>query len=376
MNAVQPDLVSLLFDSQPDTVTWLVPVFDSTGQIADFTVGYCNAAACATLRSTKDVIMSQSLLTTNLMDETSKKGIFDQCSQVWKTNQNIEFSYFSPALQKHFHVQRSKINGGVLNITRDHTQLETIRQEKEKQSELLHQLIACSPYGISLYQSIRDVKNNIIDFKLLLCNEKCSEITGFSVEELYKYTVKELMLIRGHSNYFDMCAKVVSTGKPLYMEYFSKARNQWMAFSIVKFNDGYLLNYIDISDLKNMEKKASQQTAMLEGILNATVGGLFAMEPITGFSGKILDFKFIMLNKSAERLLKLKPEDKSKSYLTLFPTAKTNGLFEWHCEVLQTGKPITRELHYTGEIYNQKYLVSISKMGENGVVQNFIELNS
>ncbi|MBA3665064.1 MAG: PAS domain-containing protein [Bacteroidetes bacterium] len=373
--AESAELINLLFDSQPDNVTWFLPVMDKSGLVIDFKVGYCNSAACHTLKSSRENIMSQNLLTTGLMDEEWKKNVFEQCKKVFTTNQNLEFTYHSTGLDKYFHVQRNKVQGGVLNITRDCTQLETIRKEKDKQAGLLDQIISNSPYGVSLYESIRNGKNAITDFKLLVCNQRSADFTGFSIEELYKYTVKELMMIRGHSDFFEMCSNVVETGKPVYTEFYSKPRNQWLAFSIIKFNDGYLLNYIDINETKLLEKKATTQAAMLDGIMNATISGLLAMEPIMGFSGKILDFKFTMFNRAAEKILGIKEGDKEKSFLGLFPSAKSNGLFDFHCKVFNTGEPVTHTVHYTGEGLDQKCLISISKMGDNGVVQNFIELN-
>ncbi len=340
----------------------------------DFQVAYCNKAACFILNLTKEQVMGTKLGSTPLLDEDSRKSVFEQCCQVWTTGKTLEFTYYNASLKKYLHTQRTRLKGGILNITRDHTQLMNMKTENEKQAELLNNLIAGSPYGISLYESMRNERNEIVDFKLKLCNQRSADITAFTMDDLYKYTVKELILKRGHSGYFEMCRNVVETGAPLFMEYFAQPRNQWIGMSIVKFNDGYLLNYIDITQTKAFEKQAKQHAELLQGVLNASITGLFALEPILGFSGKILDFKFILFNKAAERLLKLKPEDKNKTYLTLFPTAKANGLFDMHCEVFSTGEPLIKTINYKGEMIDNNYLISISKMGEDGVVQAFSEL--
>ncbi len=368
-------LVSVLFDNQPDAVMWFLPIFNAGNSIpVDFQAAYCNSAAGYALNAAKENIVGTNLSATPLMDDQSKKQVLEQCLAVWTSNKSLEFTYFNPALQKHLHVQRSKVNGGILNITRDHTQFENAKAEKEKQAELLHKLVANSPNGVSLYEAIRDKKKKIIDFKLRLCNQKSAEITAFSQEELYKYTVKELMLIRGQSNYFEMVTKVVETGESVYTDLYVPSRNKWIGLSIVKFGDGYLLNYIDITQAKTLEQQARKQAEMLEGILNATTAGLLVLEPVTGASGKILDFKIARTNNAAESLFKLKAEDKTKTFLILFPTARTQGLFDLYCQVISTGIPITKTLHLKGENFDGDYFISISKMGDSGIVQYISQL--
>jgi PAS domain-containing protein len=370
------DLATILFDNQPDSVMWFTPVFDPHNNTTpvDFTAAYCNLAGSVILNTTKDQLLGNTVKTTRLIDEESKQTIFEQCLQVWTTNRTLEYTYYLKSLDKHLNVQRTKVNGGILNITRDHSQLMQAREYGEKQQGFLDDLVSNSPYGICVYEAIRNRKGEIADFKPKLCNRKAAEITAFSIEELYKYTVKELMLIRGQADFWDTLIKVVRTGQPYYTEYFAKSRNEWIGMSLVKFGDGYLLNYIDITRWKNFEKRAEEQAEILQGVLDASIAGLFALEPIIGFSGNILDLKFTIVNKAAERLLAIKQEDRTKTFLALFPAAKGNGLFDLQCEVLLTGIPVTKTIQLKSEGIDRKYITSISRMGNNRIVQSFQEL--
>jgi PAS domain-containing protein len=371
------ELISQLFDKQPDAVIWFVPKFnDDTTIPVDFTVGYCNNKACIFLKATKHELTGSSLLSSHLIDDQTRKLVWEQCSRIWETGKHDEFTYYSPIVQKHFCVQRSKLQNGILSITRDHTQFVIEHEEKVRQTHLLNQIIESSTSGISVYESIRDKEERLVDFKLRLANQKSAEITGFKLDELYKYTVKELMIIRGQSNLFDTVKKVVETGEPVYTEYFSEPRKQWIAFSIKKFDDGYLLNYIDITHTKELEEKAKDQAEILTGILNASTTGLITLEAIYSVSGKIEDFKLVLLNSAAEKLLGLKCKDKNKTYLNLFPTAKSNGFFDLHSNALITGQPVSKEFFYKGDGYNGWYSISISKMNENTLVQSFSDVTS
>jgi hypothetical protein len=263
------------------------------------------------------------------MDETSRQTILSQCKEIWSTGVNLEFTYFSPGLNKHFNVQRSKIQNGILSITRDHTVQVKEREEKELQSKLLNQIIETSVSGISLYEAIRNNDGLLIDFKLRLANQKCSEITGFGMSELTKYTIKELMILRGNPEFFEIVSNVVNSGEPIYTEYFSQTQNKWTALHIKKFNDGYLLNYTDINQAKNLEKKAQNQADLLQSILNTSITGLITLEALYGPTGKYIeDFKFLLLNDASKKILGLKDGDEKKSFLTLFPNSRSNGFFD------------------------------------------------
>lgn len=182
------------------------------------------------------------------------------------------------------------------------------------------------------------------------------------------------MVIRGQSSFFEVVCKVTETGEPVYTEYFVQARSQWVAFAIQKFNDGYLLNYIDITQTKSLEKKAQDQADMLNGILNASITGLITLEAIYDSAGKVDDFRFVLLNDAAEKLLGIKKEDKHKTYLTLFPSAKTNGFFDLYVTALNKGEPIAKEIFYKGEGYNGWYYISVSKMNSSTLVQSFADI--
>jgi PAS domain-containing protein len=371
-------LITQLFDTQPDAVIWFVPKFAEDGSSIpiDFEVGYCNNTLCNVLKVTKHQMLGSSLLNSSVIDEVSRNEVWKQCLEVWTTGKHNESTYFNEGIQKYLYVKRSKFQNGVLSITHDHTKFVKDYQEKEHQSKLINQIIDSSESGISVYEAIRDKTGKILDFKLKLANQRTAEITAFSLDELYKYTARELMVIRGQLSFFDVVSKVVETGGPVYTEYFTQARNKWMAFSIKKFEDGYLLNYFDITRIKNLENKAKEQADMLSGILNASTTGLMTLEAIYSGSGKIEDFKFLLLNSSAEKILGLTEEDKTKTYLSVFPNAKKNGFFDLHVNTLLSGESITKEFFYKGDRYNGWYYISLSKMNDTTLVQSFSDITS
>lgn len=367
-----------LMDTQPDAVVWFTPIFgkDANKAPIDFAVGYCNFATCRLLGVTKEQLLGEKLSNSALMDAQSRNSIAEQCHEVWKKNEPLEFTYYSASLDKYLNARRSKILDGILSVTRDRTAWVKMEQEKDRTSKLFNELVEKSPYGVCLYETIRDNRGAIVDFRLKVANQKSNEIIAISEEDHYKYTVKELMILRGQKGYFEICRDVVETGKPVYHELYSKGRNQWIGISIVKFGDGYLLNYIDITHTKSLEKQARAQADMLQGVLDASLAGIIVLEPIHGFSGKVLDFRITLSNKSADELMQIKPEEKTKSFLTLFPTAKNNGLFDTYLTVLSGGAAIQANLELKGDRLNGWFTISVSRMGGQGLVQAITQIPS
>ena len=368
------EVIHLLFDKQPDCVVWLTPKFKSNNiSPFDYEVGYCNAAASFILNAAKHQLVGSSLKSSDLIDEASRKIIWDGCMQIWDTGKSFEITHHNKITDKYFSIQKSKILKGILVIARDQTRSIRIQEEKEAQTNLLNQIIDSSTSGISVYEAIRE-QGTIIDFKLKLANQKAAEITAFSLDDLYIYSVKELMLIRGQTSHFETVCRVTETGEPVYMEYFSQPRNQWVAFSIKKFQDGYLLNYIDITPTKSLEKKAQDQADLLKGIFETSITGLITLQAVYDASGKIEDFQFVLLNGAAQRMLGIKDEDKSKSYLSLFPNARKNGFFDFYITALTSGTPVSKEFFYKGDGLNGWYFISVSKMNDNTLVQSIADV--
>lgn len=433
--APDEQLIEKLFDTQPDSVVWFTPIFDTTAAITDFEVRYCNAAAATILKAPRESLIGARLLQTTLMDKQSREKIYEQSLEVWSTEQTMEFTYHNPGLDRYFNVQRSRILDGVLSITRDRTHEVKLELEKRQQAELLEKVInsspSCivlcqaitdangdiidfqllmvnekiaqdlgrprkdveamtycelhpavrtngyldmltqvvktgrsfkeemylqvfggwfyvsaekvednkvivicvdinqtkenerqikeqatlfnkviehSPSGISWYQAERNEEGQIIDFRLRLTNQKSAEITGFSTEHLYQHSAKELMQQRQQMAFFESCVSVVETGQPFYTEFFSQLLQKWIAVSLVPFEDGYLLNYLDVTESRKLLIQHEQQAQLLQSILDGSINGLFALEAIRDESGEVVDLQIVKINRAFTRILGLGEE--------------------------------------------------------------------
>jgi signal transduction histidine kinase len=345
--------IAQAFDHQPEATVFVRPVWtlnESSGreEIVDFVFEYCNSAISYLNGYTKDELLGKLVLRDKLPDPGFSGSIFQQCLQVYETGEPMNYTYFSSSLERYVSLQRVKMMDGVLTTARNRTEEFKTQVEKEKQARLLQNLLDNSPYGVSMYEALRDEHGRIKDFKLRLGNQKSADITTVPMEVLYSKTVKELIQLRGHTTgYFEMCAEVVETGEPRYLEYYSESRDQWIGMSLVKFEDGYLLNYIDITRNKKLEEKASRNAHELNVIFNTSISGVYSAKVVRDAKGNIYDLVFLRANESFYRIFSIS-EDQiiGKSLVSISGKDDQTEFLEFVREVIHTGDPAIHVLHY------------------------------
>lgn len=370
MSTATPDieLIREICEYQPESAIWVKPVWDNSEvsgapKIVDFEFHYCNPTSEKLTGQPRDQIVGKCILENKLPDPGASQLIFDQCLQVYNSGHILEYSYFSTSLEKYLSLTRIKVRGGVLTTARNRTEEYNTKVKKEEQERLLNSIIENSPYGICLYESVRDDNRNIIDFKLRLCNEKSSEITALSLDQLHTMSVKELMKMRGQSGYLEIGIKVVETGEPYYMEYYSTARSQWLGFSFVKFEDGYLLNYIDITITKRYEQEAKYNAEELNAIFNGSLSGVYSAKLIRDPNNSVTDLIFVRANEGFYRMFPSLPDSiAGKTLLSVAGKDDQTSFLEFVRGVVETGQPAIQILNYRDP--DRWYELSIVKLSD------------
>jgi PAS domain S-box-containing protein len=102
--------------------------------------------------------------------------------------------------------------------------------------------------------------------------------------------------------------------------------------------------------LETQNKQLQQSQALLESVLNVSLDGIVVYKAIRDNQNKIIDFKWILLNPSAEENLKNRAINLlGKRLLQEMPEVREMGLFEQYVTVVETGKALETELYYTYE---------------------------
>ena len=142
-----------------------------------------------------------------------------------------------------------------------------------------------------------------------------------------------------------------------------------------KVKDGILNIARDITTYVIAEKKMHEQSEFLNGILDASINAVFVCNAMRDANGKIYDLRIIKINKAFTNLTgKNAAEAEGTTYLSLFPAAKDLGLLDLHCQVIETGEPLRKEVYYNGENLNSWFDISLVKLGENNLLVTFSDI--
>lgn len=369
----QAALLEKVINSSPSCIVLCQAVKNENGDVDDFKLLMVNEKIAKDLGKSRKEL--QALTYCQLHPAVRTNGYLAMLREVVQTGKAFKDEMYLLVFGGWFYVSAERVEDDkVIVVCIDITQTKENEKRIKEQAMLFNKVIEQSPSGISWYGSVRDEEGKIVDFKLKLANQKCAEITGFSLDELYRHPAKKLMQIRGTMHFFETCVGVVENNKPVYTEIYSELLHKWIGISLSPFEDGYLLNYLDINETKKMTVSLEQQAIFLESILNGSINGLFALEGIQNEAGKVVDLRIVKINKAFSAILGKGEEVVGKNYLSVFPAAKEAGIFDLHVKVLQTGIPTEREFYYSGEGYHHWFKISISKSGDNKLVQTFTDI--
>ncbi|MEL7534387.1 MAG: PAS domain-containing protein, partial [Bacteroidota bacterium] len=165
--------------------------------------------------------------------------------------------------------------------------------------------------------------------------EELREIFGF--ERLFRDGQKASRILKSiklGATWQEECHMFDKGGKELYINFRADA---------IKDDEGNLIGLIGmLSDIT--DRKRTEET--LEGVLNSSQNGIMALETIRDTQGKIVDFMWTLVNKSAEKMLdKENVHLIGKRLLEELPDYRENGLFHLYKNVVENGELLNVE-HY------------------------------
>lgn len=139
--------------------------------------------------------------------------------------------------------------------------------DTESLSTLLNSIFNSALHGIIAFTSIRDENNQIVDFNFQMVNSVAAQIIQKDVDELKTLTLLSALPGNKESGLFDAYVNVVESGLPyettLYYNY--DDIEDWFKITAAKNLDGFIVTFLDISDLKRQEQELiKKQKALTE----------------------------------------------------------------------------------------------------------------
>lgn len=326
-------------------------ISNENGEVVDFIVTRINTAFTRIAGLSEDSVVGKPYL--SLFPASKLNGTFDLNCRVLLSGitERKLIRYVGDGLDAWYDVLVSKLENNAILVNFSDMSI-----------------IGRAPYGVILYQAVRDDKGNLIDFANRAFNEVALELSGFSFDEISTKTGRQLCTLRNNMSLFNTAVQVVKTGNIARFEYFVQKENKWIDCSIVPYEDGMLMNFIDITPRIVQEKKVQEAADHFFRIIDASLNGIYAWKAVRDHTGAIVDLEYTLVNKTFERLNNTSSKEViGKTALQLHPALKGTELFNRYIQVIETGIPQKFEDYYKGEELDMWFEASAVKIGEDEV---------
>ena|GEM_PF-6746977 len=119
----------------------------------------------------------------------------------------------------------------------------------------------------------------------------------------------------------------------------------------------------------NHDQQLTEIIELLSSILDSSSAPIFALRTVRDTLGKVVDFKFVLVNTTAEKLLQQKEEELLDTPLiSSFPGVEKDNLFGKAIEAVETKKQIFVERKFEYRAFKGWYHVSLTPWGDGLVV--------
>jgi signal transduction histidine kinase len=252
-------------------------------------------------------------------------------------------------------------------------------QTKPTNDTLITQLFDALPESVLWFKPVYHTDNSIIDFEVAYCNDGATRFLKTTKAELMQSRVLHNNLVPEHykKHLFEKCLSVWETGEAHEESAYLTTLERYFNVLRSKVMDGVVSITRDRTEFYKSEQERQQQTDLVNGILDASLNGIFYSTAVRNDKGEIVDLKFVKINRGFTQLLRKTEEEViGKNYLTFFPKANDIGLFDLNRQVIETGRPQRKEIYYDGDGLQAWYEVSLVKLGRDGLVVNFTDITN
>jgi len=367
-------LFAQLFDHQMDSVVWYRPIFDTTANnsnMIDLEVQYANKATYRLLGGKQPDIRGVHLHSAPWLDAATISIIFTQCLKVWTSGEPIEYTYYNPAFDRYFTVQRSKVEEGILSITKDRTLEHNSEVQATKDRDLLSSIFNASINGLYAAEAVRDNEGAIVDFQFLKCNRKVLQILGKKEEEVIGKSYLSHLPTSKENGMFAMKCRVIETGQPVEREFYYKGEgvDGWFQVSIAPLGkNGVVETFTDITESKRDKEQLLLSAEQFRTVVNSSKAGMFTLVAVKNESGEVVDFRFRIVNQAVASYIGQTAEVLTGSLASVyFPAYTTNGLFNLYKDNYLNGTPYNFDFHYE-DGYDVFFNIDVVKMGDEVLV--------
>ncbi|WP_247237599.1 ATP-binding protein [Telluribacter sp. SYSU D00476] len=371
----QTQALQTILDSSQDAIVLWEPIRNQDNEIIDFkTYQFNQAALLDGMFSDEDY---HHLTLTGISPGASE--YMSKYAQVMETGTplRVERHIQRRGRELWIDISLSKLGDKMLAIYKNVSEFRNTTHELEAQNQLLDEILDSSDNIIFLAEAERDHTGTIVDFRITKGNQLALDgfRKAFGIDVI---GLSIIGLVGGNPELLEEAIKVVETGIPLVMEQrYAPDTDQWHKVSLKKLHNGIVATYVDVTAIQRALLDVQHQKELVEGVLDSSINGIYAMEPILNEQQQIVDFRILMVNQAAAKLSNLSQDELvGSSYLTLFPAVRDMGVFERYVEAITQNKPFRSEMSFSSPdgTYTFWYDMSLNQMKNGLIILSFMDI--
>ncbi len=255
----QVSFINNVLERSLNAIIYYTPVRHETEQIIDFRATLWNPAALTITRQTDDDFSRYTLLERYpawRIEGTGGYDLYRDFVTTMETGQSWRREQYFPETDFYFELSVAKLGNGLVVALFDLTNVRRMERERQQQSNLVESVFNGSLNALLAFESVRDTAGQLTDLRIIAANEASARMIGLTAKELIGQTMGSLYPDTYESGGFDRYAHTVETGEMQRMEnhYTANGSDEWYDVSAVKFGDGLLLTFFNITPMKRAEQ--------------------------------------------------------------------------------------------------------------------------
>lgn len=278
---------------------------DETGQIIDFRFLLTNRYNAE--RGGKTIAEMTGRLVGDVFSGWQESDLFQRFVAVVETGQSqkLTFPYNEYNWTGWYEGTFTKVGDGLLYTYTDVTPLKEAELTQQHQAEHLQHVLDSALTAIAEYKAIRNETGQIVDFHFVSFNRMAEQITGLKAADVVGNQMLVMFPGVKTSGLFERWVRLTETGQTeRFTDYYNfDGIELWYDTQAVKYGDGFIQSYVDISplmrnqrDLELLNQELQRSNDNLQSF--AYVASHDLQEPLR----KIQTFGDLLVNQQADRL--------------------------------------------------------------------------
>ena len=243
-------------------------------------------------------------------------------------------------------------------------ELEESEAEHKKIEEKLRSFMDFAPDAFVLYDS----ELNFVD-----ANKVALQMMKMSKEKLIGKNILEIAPALKDRDRYKKYKEVLKTGTPFVFDDLipdPKYGDLCVSVQAFKAESGLGLIFINITERRDIEDKLRKSEERFRASVESMLDCFGIYSAIRDKSGRIVDFRVMYVNEAACVSNRMTKEEQiGKCLCEILPAHKETGLFDEYCELVEKGKPLSKESlyyedTYKGKVLNRAFDIRTVKLGD------------